>query len=353
MFKFLIALLIVVLVFDVVEASPPVSGAAEGPDRCDAEVAGPDWYRASQPVMGTVVTVEVHDDDVTSACNAIRAVMAEMHRIDGLMSSWADDSELSRLNREAPAGFVDIDPELFFLIERSLDFSRLTDGAFDVTYASAGRYYDYRAGVRPDDEMLAQAVTAIDYRYLELDGERHAIRYRHPGVYVDLGGIGKGYAVDRAVGILAAIPIERAMVSAGGDSRIVGDRQGQPWVVGVRDPRDASGKVAVLPLVDVAVSTSGDYERFFDENGVRYHHIIDPQTGDSARSVRSVTIVGADATSTDALSTSVFVMGIERGLSLIDRLGGVDAIVVDDEGLLHFSSGLMSMNRTLATTEGR
>ncbi len=349
MFKFLVALLIIVLVFDVVEA-----GEREiDKEGCAATQTAGDWWRESRPIMGTVVAVEVQSPQA-GACDAITAVMDEMYRIDELMSSWSQSSELSRLNREAPEGFVTIDEELFALIERSIDFSRVTDGAFDVTYASAGRYYDFRAGTRPDDEQLTRAIDAIDFRHIELDRERHAIRYAHPAVYIDLGGIAKGYAVDRAVRILERRGIEEGMVSAGGDSRIVGDRGGEPWVVGIRNPRAKDDNVAVLPLMDVSVSTSGDYERFFEEGGTRYHHIIDPQTGDSARGVRSVTILGEDATSTDALSTSVFVLGLERGLALIDALNGVDAIVVDDAGQLYFSNGLMGMATAdaVASAEG-
>ncbi len=351
MFKFLVALLIFVLLFDVSNAQElqTDSGATE----CTASNTEQGWWRESQPIMGTVVAVEVRSEGRASACSAIAAVMTEMKRIDALMTTWSPDSELSRLNREAPKRYVPIEAELFDLIDRSLDFSRMTAGAFDVTYASAGRFYDFRQGIRPDDAELEKAVNAIDYRYLLLDRKHKAIRYRHPEVFVDLGGIAKGYAVDRSIEILEAHGVSEAMVSAGGDSRIVGDRGGEPWVVGVRDPRVRGANVALLPLMDVSVSTSGDYERFFEDNGTRYHHIIDPTTGDSARGVRSVTILGADALMTDALSTSVFVMGLEEGIALIDALNGVDAIVVDGEGRLHVSRDLLDMNNTVATMEGR
>jgi thiamine biosynthesis lipoprotein len=157
---------------------------------------------------------------------------------------------------------------------------------------------------------------------------------------VDLGGIAKGHAVDRCIAILVQAGITDASVAAGGDSRIVGDRNGHPWTVGIRHPRRENEMSAVLPLVDTAISTSGDYERFFERDGIRYHHILDPQTGRSAAGAWSVTILGPDATTTDALSTSVFVLGVERGLSLIDRLPGVDAIVIDPQGQLRYSEGL-------------
>ena len=166
------------------------------------------------------------------------------------------------------------------------------------------------------------------------------MRYSHPGVSIDLGGIAKGYAVDRCVEMLRGAGITQGMVAAGGDSRIIGDRLGRPWTVGVQDPREKTQMIALLPLVDTAVSTSGDYERYFEEEGVRYHHIINPGSGDSARDVRSVTILGPEGLFTDALSTAVFVLGREEGLTLIDTLPGVDAVVVDGAGELRYSADI-------------
>ena len=173
-----------------------------------------------------------------------------------------------------------------------------------------------------------------------MDPGQLKVRFTHPLVYIDLGGIAKGYAVDRCIELLADAGISQASVAAGGDSRILGDRGGEPWTVGIQDPRQEEMAV-LLPLVDTAVSTSGDYERFFEEDGVRYHHILDPRTGDSARDSWSVTILGPDATFTDGLSTSVFVLGPERGLALIDRLPGVDAIIIDSAGQLRYSADLL------------
>lgn len=298
------------------------------------------WYQDTQPIMGTRVHAELWQEDPTTAHHLLAAVMAEMRRIEAAYSPYLEDSELSKLNREAPGGWVSVSAELLDLLDRSVRVSALTDGAFDVTYASVGRYYDYRAEQRPDADTVRAAVDAIDYRYVELDRAGSRVRYARPEVYVDLGGIAKGYAVDRCVEILRAAGVTQASISAGGDSYILGDRRGEPWTVGIRDPRDAERMAAVLPLMDTAVSTSGDYERFFEEGGVRYHHIIDPDTGDSARSTWSVTILGPDATFTDALSTSVFVLGPERGLALIDRLPGIDAIIIDSSGRLRYSADL-------------
>ena len=169
------------------------------------------------------------------------------------------------------------------------------------------------------------------------------VRFLHPAVYVDLGGIAKGHAVDRCIELLAAAGIEQASVSAGGDSRILGDRRGEPWKIGIADPRRDGEVTALLPLYDTAISTSGDYERYFEEGGVRYHHILDPSTGRSARGSMSVTILGPEASFTDALSTSVFVLGPDAGLELINRLDGIAAINIDAEGRLRYSAELVEL----------
>jgi len=180
----------------------------------------------------------------------------------------------------------------------------------------------------------------VDYRQVQVDRSARTIRFLRKGVRIDLGGIAKGYAVDRSIERLRALGIAHAMVNAGGDTRLLGDRRGKPWIVGIRDPRNEGRMVTRLPLADEALSTSGDYERYFEEEGVRHHHILVPGTGRSARGVRSATVLGADATLTDALSTTVFVLGVERGMQLIARLPGVEAVVVDDEGRIYYSDGL-------------
>lgn len=303
-----------------------------------------EWFSDTQPIMGTRVHVELWHADPEAGQAALDAAMAEMRRVDAAFSPYRDNSELSVLNRDAGQGAVPVSDEMLLLLDRSAAMSRRTGGAFDVTYASVGRFYDYRAGVTPDDDQLSAAVAAIDYRYVEVDRVAQAVRYRHPEVYVDLGGIAKGHAVDRAIELLVAAGIDQAMVAAGGDSRIVGDRRGQPWTVGVQHPRDPTEMAVLLPLTDTAVSTSGDYERYFERDGIRYHHILDPTTGDSARELRSVTILGPETTFTDALSTSVFVMGAERGLELIDSMPGIDAIIIDGDGRLHYSEDLLAVS---------
>ncbi len=302
--------------------------------------AGAEWIDGTRAIMGTEVRVQLWHEDRAAGAEAIEAVFTEFHRIDALMSTFKEDSRISLINREAALHPVSAGAELFDLVVRSLDMSVLTHGAFDITFDSVGHYYDFREEQRPDAATIAQGLPLIDYRLVQANAADQSIRFLKPGVRINLGGIAKGYAVERGVGILLDHGIRHAIVTAGGDSRLLGDRRGLPWIVGVRDPR-RDGEVAVrIPLENEAISTSGDYERYFIEDGKRYHHIIEPSTGEPAGGVHSATIVGPDAVITDALSTSVFVMGVDSGLRLIATLPDYEAVVIDAEGRLFYSDGL-------------
>ena len=300
------------------------------------------WLKREESIMGTAIVVELWCDRQAAGEAAITAVMDEMHRIDRTMSPHKDDSELSRINRGAGAGPVPVSAEMARLIVRAAEFSALSDGAFDITYAAVGQLYDYRNRVRPSDEELAKARAAVGWRHLVLDSQAGTVRFARPGMRIDLGGFAKGHAVDNAAAILRRRGIAHAMVSAGGDSRVIGDRRGRPWTIGVRDPRRPGELAAMLPLEDVSISTSGDYERYFDADGTRFHHLIDPATGKSPRGIQSVTILADDGLTCEALSKIVFVLGVERGMALVETQSGVDAVVVDAAGALHFSSGLLA-----------
>jgi len=292
--------------------------------------------------MGTEVSVELWHEDPAAGMAAARAVMDEYHRINALMSTYIEDSEISRLNREAANAPFTVGRELFDLVARSLELARLSDGCFDITYDSVGFLYDLRAGIVPDDAERRSKLPLINYRAVELDADKLTIRYWHPGMRINLGGIAKGYAVERGAAILRERGVRHALLNAGGDSRVVGDRRGQPWMIGVRDPRARDAVVARLPLVDEAISTAGDYERFFERDGVRYHHILNPTTGLPSTGIRSVTVIGPDGTMTDGLDTAIFVMGVRKGMALIASLPGYEAVIVDEHGKLFYSAGLLS-----------
>ena len=315
--------------------------AAISPSPTPAQGSAGGWYRAEQAIMGTEVSVELQAAGRAEAEAAIAAVMAEMHRIDATMSPHKADSELSLVNAGAAQAPVRVSPGMFGLLSRAVAFSRLSGGAFDITFASAGKLYDYRAGVAPDPSALAAALPLIDWRHLQLDPAAQSVRFARPGVRIDLGGFAKGHAVDNAVAILRHLGVANAMVAAGGESHVMGSRGERPWTVAIRDPRREGAVVAVLPLEDVSISTSGDYERFFERDGVRCHHLLDPRTGRSPAGVRSVTIIADDGLTTEAFSKTVFVLGVEDGLRFVEAHSGIDAVIVDAQGALHYSAGLL------------
>jgi thiamine biosynthesis lipoprotein len=303
-------------------------------------LARAEWHFREEAIMGTRVAVELWSEDPALAARAMDAVIAEMRRTDELMSTYKPGSQLSQVNAHGHERPVVVDADIIAVVERGLEMSRMSGGAFDITYASVGYLYDYRAHQRPTAAEIASALPGVDYRQVVVDRAARSIHFRKPGMRIDLGGIAKGYAVDRSIDTLRAMGIQHAMVNAGGDTRLLGDRRGKPWIVGIRDPRNEGTMVTRLPLENEAISTSGDYERYFEEDGVRYHHILVPGTGDVARAVRSATVIGPDATLTDALSTTVFVLGVERGMALVSRLPGVEAVVVDKDGRIFYSDGL-------------
>jgi thiamine biosynthesis lipoprotein len=309
---------------------------------CLALPAHAEWVRrVTDGIMGTRITVELWADDKDKADRAIDAVLDSMRHVDETMSTYKPTSEVSLVNAKAADGPVPITKELFDLLTTAKEYSVITEGAFDITYASVGYMYDFRKHVRPSEGQIEKALPAVDYRHVLLDPEKQTVQFSQKGVRIDLGGIAKGYSVDRGIDVLKSLGITRAYVSAGGDSRIIGDRFGKPWIVGIRDPTKGEGAViSRIPLVDAAISTSGDYERYFEEDGVRYHHIIDPHTGHSASLVRSTTIIGPYATRTDGLSKTAFVLGPEKAMEIYNRIDDIDAIIVKLDGTVIHSKGL-------------
>jgi thiamine biosynthesis lipoprotein len=209
-----------------------------------------EWIGDARPMMGTEVSVYLWSDDSEAGHAALEAVFQEAGRIDRLMSTYKDDSEISKINRLAAISPVIVGNELFALIRRSIEISQLTGGAFDITYESVGQYFDFRERQRPDAEIVAAELENIDYRFLELDEDSMTVAFQQSGVRINLGGIAKGYVVERGIEIVASRGISNAIVTAGGDSRLLGDRRGRPWMVGIRDPRK-DGEVAIsIPLAD-------------------------------------------------------------------------------------------------------
>ncbi|GAA6183474.1 FAD:protein FMN transferase [Aliiglaciecola sp. NS0011-25] len=302
------------------------------------------WYADSRGIMGTNIHTEIWAASPELGHAAVDAVMQEMQRINQLMSPYIDSSELSKVNRLAANTPVAVSKEMFELLQLSYGLSEETDGAFDITFASVGYLYNYRQKQRPDAQTIKTLLDAINFRHLQLDPHKQTVKFAHPKVKIDLGGIAKGHAVDNALSILKNMGIEHALVTAGGDTGLLGDRNGRPWKVGIRDPRNRQKQAVVLPLENIAMSTSGDYERYFEEDGKRYHHILSPQSGESIYEVQSVTIIGPRSTLNDGLSTAVFVLGVKKGIDLINHTRGYEAIILDNQRRLHYSQSFEAVN---------
>ncbi|QDU68572.1 FAD:protein FMN transferase [Engelhardtia mirabilis] len=291
-------------------------------------------------VMGTTFMLEALGADAERLDAALDAAEAELRRIEDLMTTWRT-SPLTELNARSGQGPVVVERELAQIIDQSLRVAEATGGAFDPTWYSAGKLWDFKAPVPtiPAGEDIATALEHVGYGRVKVDLAASTVELE-AGTVLGLGGIAKGYGVDRALAVLREHGIEHGMVDAGGDLRVIGRKHGEVWQIAVRHPRRRGDVLAVIPLANIAVVTSGDYERFFELDGVRYHHILDPRTGRPATGAMSATVIGPEAGLCDALATALCVMGPEQGLELIERMERVEALIVDLNGEMHLSSGL-------------
>ena len=294
--------------------------------------AGPEAAKAEKTefMMDTVITITAYGPGAEEAVNA---ALAEMRRISALMNADDPESEVSRLNANAGKRPVKVSPETFYVLALAQRYSELSEGAFDVTVRPLVKLWGIGKKDKyvPAEEAVARARSLVNYRDLVLDEAAQTAYLERPGMGVDLGGVAKGYGADRAREVLREHGIRSALIDAGGNIWAIGSRpDGRPWRIGIRNPRPEHGGelLAVLPSEDLTLVTSGDYERYFIKDGVRYHHIFDPRTGRPARRAISATIVGQNSAEADVLSTAVFVLGPEKGLALIRRLGRLEAVVV-------------------------
>jgi thiamine biosynthesis lipoprotein len=293
--------------------------------------------------MGSSLSVTAWTADEPAASAAFDAVFAEFDRLDRLLSVWKPGSDVLRLNDAAGRAPVPVSPETREVLTAAHQASEWSHGKFDITFGALSDVwkFDHDQDNRvPSPEEIHARLPLIDYRQVEVDDGRGEAFIRRPGMRVHLGGIGKGYAVDRAVAILRHRGLRDFMIQSGGDMYVAGRRGDRPWRLGINDPRGPDGdSFATIELSDETLSTSGDYERFFIKDGVRYHHIIDPSTGQPSRLCRSVTIVTDRALVADALSTAIFLLGPVEGLELAERLG-VGAVIVSANNELVVSSRL-------------
>jgi thiamine biosynthesis lipoprotein len=324
-------------------ADPGTQAAArEGPPvRKDGTIYG------ESELMGTRVSINVWLDpgrEAALAGDAMDAALAEMARIEDIMSEWRSHSEVSLLNRASgSAAPLKVSEELVEVLVRSKAISEATDGMFDVTFHAVGQLWTFTPGATPPSaEAIGAKLPLVDWHELEVDEASTTARLRKPGMMIGLGAIAKGYAVDRASAVLRQRGFHNHVVEAGGDTYASGTKGGKKWMVGVQDPQ-GPGTVGVLPTSNRAVVTSGGYQRYFEHQGQRYAHILDPKTGWPIAlndTPTSVTVLAPDATDGDAYCTAVTVMGAEKGLAFVETRKDLDAVIITRNGALRVSSGL-------------
>ena len=302
-------------------------------------------FKKASLSMGTVFETTIYAPDKYVAEKTFNEVFQEINRLDYLMSNYKKESVLSGINRNASAEPTDCNKELVSVIEQSIQYGDITDGAFDITIGPLMKKWGFfkKKGRIPSKEELESALESVSYKNIIIEektikslaknpGTVKTVFFKNPGTQIDLGGIGKGYAVDRAISVLKQNGINSALINFAGNIYTFGTPPGKDsWVIGLQHPRESEGLLGTFEIKDKAVSTSGDYENFFTIEGKRYSHIIDPRTGNPVKGIVSVTIVTGNATRADALSTGIFVLGLEKGMDLIEQLSDVEGIIVYED----------------------
>ncbi|NLJ74989.1 MAG: FAD:protein FMN transferase [Firmicutes bacterium] len=285
----------------------------------------------SRILMDTTVDIRV---DARNSEELVNQAFAEIEGIEKSLSRYVDTSEVSKINAHA-GQWVEVSQFTIDLVKEALRISELSDGAFDVTIGAVIELWGFGTGDYkvPSEEEIVQALKTVGYEKVEIDEAERKVRIPE-GTILDLGGIAKGYAVDQASRLLRKSNAKRSIINAGGDISVIGRRPDDtPWRVGVQNPDNPADIRWILPLEDSSVVTSGDYQRYFVFNDQKWHHIIDPRTGYPARELKSVTVVTESATVADALSTAIFVLGMEAGSRLVEEMAGVEAIIVSQDGV--------------------
>ena len=300
-------------------------------------------HRRSQFLMGTLVEISVIEKDEKLAITAIQHAFREIRRLENLMSIHIPDSEVSKINQAAGKDRVPVSKELMVVIQRSLFWSEKTAGAFDITIGPAQELWDFDAPSLPSKNSIADAIKKIDFRKIQL--EEQNIFLPEKWMRLNLGAIAKGYAVDKAIDVLRKNKIQNALINAGGDLKSIGKRSDQlNWRIGLQHPRNSESLLASFSISGNAVATSGDYQKYFEQNGKRYHHILDPKTGYPATTgSMSATVIAKNVMDADALSTAIFVLGPEKGIALIDSLSDTEGLIIDSEGETRVSRNMGSI----------
>jgi thiamine biosynthesis lipoprotein len=298
--------------------------------------------KRAQMHMGTLVRITSVSADEATAQSAVAAGFSEIHRLELLLSTWIPTSELSQVNASAGVRPVRVSPETLTVVRRAIQVGEMTNGGFDVVIGPAVEAWSVTERQHLPTEAELQALHAlVDPHDVHTDVWERSIYLEKPGMRIDVGGIGKGYAADQAVDAMRKAGAIAGVVALSGDIKTFGRLPGgKAFPVGVQHPRREGAVLAWIDLQDEAISTAGDYERYFERDGVRYHHILDPETLQPARGCQSVTVVAREGVWADGLDTGIFVLGPERGMALVEHLQDVEAIIVDQDGHMLVSSGL-------------
>lgn len=269
--------------------------------------------------------------------------IAEVKRIENQISDWIPTTQISEINKNAGKKAIKVDDEVFELVQRAIKISKLTNGAFDISYASMDKIWKFDGSMKemPSPEAIKKSVEKIGYQNIILDDKEKTIFLKLEGMKLGLGGIGQGYIADKVKALLQSKGCTSGIVNVSGDINTWGKQlDGKPWTIGIINPMNKNKVFATFPIEDSAVETSGSYEKFVMFNGVRYSHIIDPRTGYPATGIVSVSVFAKQTEVADALATGIFVLGIEVGLDLVNQLKGIQCIIVDDKGKIHTSKGI-------------
>jgi thiamine biosynthesis lipoprotein len=301
-------------------------------------------HRESMKLMGNQFEISVVGRNAEWAAKRIAAAVAEIQRIERLLTTFGNDSETNTINLAAGINPVKVSEETFRLIQRSVRISALTQGAFDITYGSVDKsLWNFDAGMTrlPDEKTAKRMVRLINYRNIILDENEMSVFLKEKGMRIGFGGIGKGYAAERAKAVLKEMGVCNGIVNASGDLTTWGHQpDGKPWTIGIVNP-NLSGKIfSYMNVTDMAVATSGNYEKFVLINGERYSHTINPRTGLPVRGIKSVTIITPNAEIADAMATPVTIMGIRAGLDMINQIKDMEAIVIDDNDIIYTTKNL-------------
>jgi thiamine biosynthesis lipoprotein len=298
-------------------------------------------FKYHQVAMGTVVEITLIGDDEETIRKAALQAFQEIKRIEYLMSPLVESSDVSRINRSAGNDGVRVSPETMEVIKKAQEVSKLSEGAFDITVGPLVQLWRRarERGMPPEMTEIKETLSLVNFKNLKTSYGGKVLLKRQ-GMAIDLGGIAKGYAVDRAFELLKSLGYRNLVVNAGGDLRVGGSKPEGPWSVGIQHPKGPEKIMARISVTDLAVATSGDYEKFFIHQGKRYHHILNPKTGFPAEGCQNVTVLHKEGTMADALATAIFVLGPEKGYALCQRLEGMDCLVVDSDGSVTLSPGL-------------